>query len=158
MSRAFLFLLKFVLLSVPLTWLWIEWGREFYGWIFSSIVGPLYDLMGLEGFRGSRERYINYIPFIVLMLITPRLRASRRFGGTAIGLVVIFAFHIFFSVWAQIAQPAGVAPTRESVALFLPVMLLSDALPFVLWALICNEFVKQVASSAFASMGSPGRK
>ena len=157
MSKAFFFLFKFVLLSVPLTWIWIEWGRQAYGRMFSFLVGPLYEALGMVGFQGSRERYINYIPFLVLMLITPRVSASRRFGGVVVGFVVILVFHLFFSVWAQLAQPAGEAITRESVALFLPVMLLSDALPFILWALICHEFVKQATSTAFAKLGPPGK-
>ena len=157
-TRAFLFFLKFILLSVTLTWLWIEWGRQLYGRVFSILVAPLYAALGIVGFQGSRERYINYIPFLVLMLITPRVRAGRRLGGIAVGFFVIFVFHVFLSIWAQLAQPAGSSLTRDSVAMFLPVALLSDALPFVLWALICNQFVKEVASTAFSQVGSRGRK
>ncbi len=157
-TRAFLFLLKFILLSGTLTWLWIEWGRQIYGRVFSTLVTPLYASLGIVGFQGSRERYINYIPFLVLMLITPRVRAARRFGGIAVGFLVIFTFHVFLSLWAQLAQPAGESLTRDSVAMFLPVVLFSDALPFVLWALICHQFVKDATSTAFSKMESGERK
>ena len=67
--RVLLFAAKFALLSVPLTWLWMEWGRGAYGRFFGSMVDPLYELLDI-GLRsgGARERYVNYIPFLVQAL------------------------------------------------------------------------------------------
>ena len=97
-KQTLLFAAKFVLLSVPLTWLWMEWGRGAYGRFFTSMVSPLYELLDI-GWNpgGARERYINYIPFFVLMFITPRLSMARRLYGTAAGFLAIFVFHVIFS-------------------------------------------------------------
>jgi hypothetical protein len=153
-KRVLLFAAKFVLLTVPLTWLWMEWGRGAYGRFFSTSVGPLYELLDLQmGPGGARERYVNYIPFLALMFITPRLSWSRRLLGTLAGFLAIFSFHVIFSVWVQIAYPPGAPSTSSGFAIYLPAILLSDSLPLVLWALLCHDFVSGAASEAFGRFG-----
>ena len=72
--RALLFLLRVVAVSAPLTWLWIAWGREAYGRLFFELAMPIYGLLGLTTLvpEGARDRFINYLPFLILMLVTPR--------------------------------------------------------------------------------------
>ena len=153
-KRVLLFAAKFVILTVPLTWLWMEWGRGAYGRFFSASVGPLYELLDLEmGPGGARERYVNYIPFLVLMFITPRLSLTRRVLGTLAGFLAIFTFHVIFSIWVQIAYPPGAPSTSSGFAIYLPAILLSDSLPLILWALLCQDFVRAAASEAFGKLG-----
>ena len=45
--RLLLVLLKIVAVSVPLTWLWLEWGREAYGKLFLELAMPIYGMFGL---------------------------------------------------------------------------------------------------------------
>ena len=107
-KQVLLFATKFVALSVPLVWLWMEWGRGAYGRFLTSMAQPIYELLALEiQPGGARERYINYIPFLVLMFITPRLSIARRVMGTIVGAMAIFTFHLIFDVWVQIAYPGG---------------------------------------------------
>ena len=40
-KKPFLLAVEFVALSVPLTWLWIEWGREAYPQLFLKVVTPI---------------------------------------------------------------------------------------------------------------------
>jgi len=146
-----------VLLTGPLTWLWMEWGRGAYGRFFARAVDPLYELFGLEwSAGGARERYIIYIPFLALMFITPRLSLLRRVLGTAAGFQAIFVFHVIFSLWVQIAYPPGQANTSGGFAIYLPAILLSDSLPLILWALLCPDFVRGIASEAFDRLGLVG--
>ncbi len=156
-KQTLLFAAKFILLSVPLTWLWMEWGRGAYGRFFTSMVSPLYELLDI-GWNpgGARERYINYIPFFVLMFITPRLSMARRLYGTAAGFLAIFVFHVIFSLWVQIAYPPGQRSTSTGFAIYLPAILLSDALPLVLWAVLCHDFVRDTTSKAFGKLGLGG--
>ncbi len=65
------FILKFVALTVPLTLLWKEWGRGAYGGVLHDVSGTIYRWFGLHELQphGPRDRYINYIPFIALMLV-----------------------------------------------------------------------------------------
>jgi hypothetical protein len=136
MKKALLFLLEFVALSVPLTWFWVSWAGPVYGWFFHHAATAIYALFGLSGVpTPMRERFIHYIPFVVLMILTPRLSARRRFGGIALGGLVLFVFQVA-SNW--IASPGG----RPPLFFPLPIALLSDALPFVLWTLIAHEFVR----------------
>jgi hypothetical protein len=135
MKKALLFVLEFVALSVPLTWLWVSWVRPIYGSFFHHAATTIYALFGLSGVpTPTRQRFIHYVPFVVLMILTPRLSARRRFGGIALGGLVLFVFQVA-SNW--IALTGG-----RSLAFPLPIALLSDALPFVLWALIAHEFVR----------------
>lgn len=155
--QAILFAVKFILLSVPLTWLWMEWGRGAYGRFFTSMVGPLYELLDIGWSPGgARERYVNYIPFFVLMFITPRLSMARRLYATATGFLAIFVFHVIFSLWVQIAYPPGEQGTSTGFAIYLPAILLSDSLPLLLWALLCPDFVRDAASKAFGKLGLSG--
>jgi hypothetical protein len=158
-KRALLFAAKFVILTVPLTWLWMEWGRGAYGRFFTYSVGPLYELfnLGLQA-GGARERYIGYIPFIALMFITPGISLTRRLLGTAAGFLSIYSFHVIFSLWVQIAYPPGARGTTSGFAIFLPAILLSDSLPFVLWAVLCQDFVRKGASEALGRLQLTGAR
>lgn len=151
--RAFWFFLKFVMLTVPLTWLWIEWGRGAYGQLFNAATDSLYGVLDLGlSAGGARERYINYIPFLALMLITPRVSISRRVFGIAAGFLAIFTFQVIFSLWVQIAYPPG-PRTTTGFAIFLPALLLSDSLPLILWAILCHDFVSKAASETVGKLG-----
>jgi hypothetical protein len=158
-KRALLFAAKFVILTMPLTWMWMEWGRGAYGRFFTYAVGPLYDLfdLGLHA-GGARERYITYIPFFALMFITPRISLTRRLVGTAAGFLSIFTFHVVFSLWVQIAYPPGAPGTSGGFAIYLPAILLSDSLPLVLWAVLCQDYVREVASEALGRLGLTGAR
>ena len=63
--RILLALLKIVVISVPLTWLWLAWGRDAYGELFMQIAMPIYGALGLTDVvpLGARDRFINYLPF-----------------------------------------------------------------------------------------------
>jgi hypothetical protein len=148
MKKALLFALEFVALSVLLTWLWVSWIRPVYALFFHHAATAIYALFGLSGVpTPMRQRFIHYIPFVVLMILTPRLSARRRFGGIAFGVLVLFVFQVAAN-W--IASPGG------TLRLVFPVSigLLSDALPFVLWALIAHEFVRDVTQRALGARAS----
>ena len=71
---------KIIGISVPVTWLWLEWGREAYGQLFATLSIPIFGALGLTTImpEGSRDRFINYLPFLVLVLVTPRMSWLRR--------------------------------------------------------------------------------
>jgi hypothetical protein len=133
MKPALLFLAKFVCLTAPFVWLWQVGGLSAYHALYSPIAEAIYDWLGFEGVATpARDRYINLVPFLALMVLTPNLSTRRRLGGTAIGLLILFAMHI------------AVNPTANPVTLKLPwpVSLALDAAPFFLWIIIANEFVR----------------
>ena len=133
MKPALLFLAKFVCLTAPFVWLWQIEGLRLYHALYNPIAEAIYQWLGFEGVAApARDRYINLIPFLALMVLTPNLSARRRLGGTAIGLVVLFTMHIAVNLMAN----------PETLRLPRPVELALDAAPFFLWVVIANQFVR----------------
>lgn len=144
MKRAILVALGFVLVTIALTWFWEEGGRGLYGRFLRNVAPPIYDVFGFGDARvgAFRQRYINWIPFVGLMLVTPGLAHSRRAGGLAGGLFLLFVGHLALNLTERVHKAAHLP--------FVP-SLLSDALPFLLWIL----FAWPVVSGWFAAALSP---
>lgn len=137
MKRALLVGLAFLLVTLPATWLWLEWGQQAYGSVFGPTARTLYDLLGLDGIPVKRERlrYINLVPFVGLMLVTPGLPLRRRLGGLAVGLLLLFASHLLLNALGSSIPGGTRLPTTAAIV--------SDALPFVLWVAIAREPLKR---------------
>jgi hypothetical protein len=158
--RLLVALLKIVAVSAPLTWLWIEWGRDAYGTLFAKLALPIYGLLGLTELvpAGARDRFINYLPFLILMIVTPRLSIRRRILGTTIGFVVIFLVHVAFVYVASSAlQQDGSAMSPQGFVRIVPANVLSDSIPFVLWVIFAREFVWESVTKVFAAGEDPSR-
>jgi hypothetical protein len=97
------------------------------------------------------QRFINYLPFVVLMLITPGLSARRRMLGTILGVFLIFLCHVMMVFVAFKAYSAS-RSMAEAFPTTFPSLLVSDALPFILWAIIAHEFVRDVMSRVIAKV------
>jgi hypothetical protein len=127
--KAVWFVVKFLAISLPLTWLWWSGGKTAYAQWFREVSAPLYTLFGLDGLPApARERYVHMIPFIALMFATPGLTLARRLGVTSLGLFLTFLVQVVTN-WIAVSQGGKWGPLPPPVAAF------SDALPFTLWAL-----------------------
>jgi hypothetical protein len=136
MKKLLLFILSFVALTVPLTWLWLSGGEELYARAITPIAREIYELLGVTG-RGTlkRMRFINLIPFTTLMLLTPRLSLRRRLVGLLVGWIALVASHIALNGYAMVSRSRGQLPPTAALA--------SDAMPFLLWFLIARDFVRE---------------
>jgi hypothetical protein len=142
MKAALLFLVKFVCLTAPFVWFWQIEGLRIYHGLYNPIAEATYGWLGFEGVVApARDRYINLIPFLALMVLTPNLSTRRRLGGTAIGLLILFTMHIAVNITAN----------PETLRLPRPVELALDAAPFVLWVVIANQFVRDFMKRASAN-------
>jgi hypothetical protein len=141
-------------ITVPLTWLWMSWGREAYAAVFEQLATPIYDLLGLRTIRpsGVHERFLNYLPFFVLMLLTPRLSPLRRTLGLLIGSVVLFLFHVGFAIATSWGPRAAGSMTESAFQISFPAYIISDSLPFLLWIVIAHEVVGEMAEKAMSQM------
>jgi hypothetical protein len=136
-KKALWFILKFLAVSLPLTWLWWSGGKATYGQCFREVSAPFYTLFGLEGMPApARERYVHMIPFIALMLATPALTLKRRFGVMGLGLVLTFVVQL-------VANAIAVSMGGKWGPLPPPVAAVSDALPFTLWVLNARSLLPE---------------
>ncbi len=119
------------------TWGWGQGGREFYGRFFMWAASGIYAALGFDDVMlGPRERFINLIPFVALMLATPGLSQRRRLGGTLAGLLVLFALHVVASFWVS-------WQFRALVTFPLTIALVFDVMPFALWSFIARDVLSQ---------------
>jgi hypothetical protein len=130
MKSALLRVAAFVLITLLLTWLWGEGGRVLYGRFLKLVAPSIYDLFGFDGARvgAFRQRYVNFVPFVGLLLVTPRLSAPRRAFGLVVGLFVLFCGHLALNLTETGAGRARHLPVVPS--------LVSDTLPFLVWLVV----------------------
>lgn len=149
MNKALLRILAFAAITLLLTWLWEEGGRLQYGRFLKLVMPPVYDALGFEGARvgAFRQRYVNFIPFVGLLLVTPHLTARRRALGLALGLFALFCGHLALNLTETGAGRARHLPIVPS--------LLSDTLPFLVWLIAAAPAVAHWLPAAAAGAESP---
>jgi hypothetical protein len=148
-GRALLQALKVVGITVPVTWMWLEWGRAAYGRLFAELAVPIFGFLGMTRIlpQGSRDRFINYLPFLILMIVTPRMSLVRRTAGIVVGFVMIFFVQVFFIYMSDLAGVQDGKVNRQDIyEKMLPVLLICDAFPFVLWIVIAKDFVQEITA------------
>jgi hypothetical protein len=143
-------------ITAPLAVLWKLWGHDAYLDFFRASARPFLDLLGVKRIPvmlvGSR--FVNYLPFFALMMVTPGLSARRRGIGTLVGFGLIFACHIGFTAVAYHVMASYGTSAKAFSALF-PALLFSDSLPFVIWAVIAHEFLRDVGLHAWRKIAPP---
>jgi hypothetical protein len=135
--------LAFFALTLPLAWAWFAWGSELY----TRLLLDLLDAVGVglsrrgEG-NPAAPRFISVVPFLVLMLVTPRLGWKRRLVGAAGGFAVLLAAHAGLLIVVD-AAAAQYGPA-ESVQKVFPFVILADGVPLLLWMVLAREFLAEV--------------
>lgn len=130
MTKILVRIAAFVALTLLLTWLWNEGGRVLYGRFLRSVAPSIYDVLGFDGARvgAMRQRYVNFVPFIGLVLVTPGLSARRRLIGLFGGIFALFVGHLALNLTEMGAGRARQLPMLPS--------LISDTLPFLFWFVV----------------------
>ena len=135
-ARALLVIGSFLVITVLLTWFWTAWGREHYGYFLKIVAPPIYEAIGFGDARvgAFRQRYINFVPFVGLVLVTPGIALRRRLLGLSGGLIFLFLGHLILNLTERIDKGSH-----------LPVVpsLLSDALPFGVWIVVAYPVISQ---------------
>ena len=142
-------LLELAALSLPLTWLWLAWGQGAYEGFFAEAARPLLAALGMEAVPDSpaRRRFVSYVPFLVLMLVTPGLAWRRRLGGILLGVPLIFLCHVGL-VGVEALSHTRHRPTPDSFSMVFPAALFADAFPFALWALFASDVLRRLLARA----------
>lgn len=157
-GRVLLQTLKIVGITVPVTWAWLEWGRDAYGRLFAELAIPIFGFLGMTRIlpEGTRDRFINYLPFLILMIVTPRMSLLRRCVGILVGFVLIFFLQVFFVYASEMAGvQAGMVNRQDIYEKMLPMLLICDAFPFVLWIVIAKDFVQEMTTKVFQNQNKP---
>jgi len=143
--RVLLLLLEFVLLTVPLGWLWIKWGRLAYLDFFVKVSTPVFIALGVTELPVQLviDHFINYVPFIVLIAITPELTIKRRIVGLVVGFVILFVCHIALTSLAFLAV-SNYGQSQKAFSTIFPGLLVNDSMPFILWAVIAGSYLKRL--------------
>jgi hypothetical protein len=147
----------FFALTVPLAWLWVQWGERVYARLLLDVLDPLYDAIGLRHRRGGpvAPRLVSVVPFVVLMAITPGMTWRRRLVGALVGLVVIACFHLLLFVLVDAAY-AVFGRTRRALTRIVPFLLINDGIPLLVWIFLARDFLRRVVPGLRERPPAPG--
>jgi hypothetical protein len=141
-GRLLLLLVLFFALTVPLVWLWREWGVRHYVAFLFAVMRKLHDTLGWpfagKGGGGLSLRFLSHIPFLVLVFLTPRLSVRRRVLGAVLGGIFIAVTHLFVITLVNAAFLAGYN-VFPKVA---PFILIMDGMPFFAWMVVARDFLR----------------
>ena len=148
--------IELVVVSVALSWLWTSYGTGAYLQFFGRLARPFFNAIGQDHIViAFRERFINLVPFLVLMAVTPGLSVRRRSLGTLLGLVALFCGHLALTWLAGITPRPGTGGFRnDAFTIRLVTNLVSDSLPFLIWATIAARQVRGLATWLFPEFGA----
>ena len=164
--RLLLLLGLFLALSMPLAWLWLEWGQAYYVRLLRVLLHPVYRAIGLRHEVGGpvAPRLVSLVPFLVLMAITPAMSWRRRWVGALVGVAVILGFHLVLFVMVDAAY-AVLGRNRRALSRIVPFLLVNDGLPFLVWLFFARDFLRQLvpalgeeAPGARGPQPPPGRR
>jgi hypothetical protein len=143
--RLLLLLALFFALTMPLAWLWLEWGETTYARFLLRLLDPLYDAIGLRHRPGGpvAPRLVSIVPFVVLMAITPGLGLRKRIVGLLVGLLLIASFHLLLFVLVD-AVHAVLGRNRRALAKIVPFLLINDGIPFLVWLFFARDFLRRL--------------
>ena len=152
-KRRLLLTLEFLAISLPATWLWVAWGKEAYPRLFMHAVPALMNLLGYQGVQPTiiPDRFISFVPFFVLIMMTPRMSWKRRGVGTVVGFLAIFASHLAFATYVMVMQQSEVLAARPFRNIF-PAFIALDAFPILVWVVIAKDFVSDFAARALPGL------
>ncbi len=138
--RFILAFLGFLALTSLGLWAWVSGGQRFYAQILVWTASWVYPLFGLGDIplAAARLRYVNIVPFAALMLVTPGISWKRRTIGILGGLLFLHFSHLALNATPQLIDIGreGLGPNTLSPIF----MIVSDGLPFVLWAFFAPGF------------------
>ena len=144
-EKLWLFIIKFLLISIPLFALW-HWKGQSYYLVFlkHTLTLILIKIAGfsITGFPAPVDIFNNLIPYASLMLITRGIRLKTRIIWLAEGLLILIAWHMILTEAIYIIHVNYQIDSQAYEKLSIPLFLFSETLPFLLWILFAQ---KQIA-------------
>lgn len=145
-EKLWLFIAKFLGVSLVLFVLWFWKGEFVYFQIFWQLAGSFYRAFGINVVILPLivPLFTNLLPFLSLMIITRGISLKERLSKSGYGVLIIFGWQIFLS-WAMY-EMQGKTQTPTSFALkgSLVIYMLNYSLPFLLWMLFARDQLRRL--------------
>jgi hypothetical protein len=136
-KKVLTFTVKFLAVSLPLFALWMI-GGYFYIFPVLFVAKSLLQVFGpqVSGLPMALDIFSSTIPFVSLMVITKGLKLRKRLSKVAIGLLILFLWHIIASVALYLIMADNELTSSKTIwfasyKTFLYIFNLT--LPFLLW-------------------------
>ena len=142
-----LFLAKLAVFSVVLCYVWFKGLQEAYPEILSPIAIHIIAWFGAKKWLLFllMDHFTNLIPFIALVAATPLffVRWRKTLTVVLVGLSTMVVLHLAISiVFYHFYEAYGFSETFYKLTV--PVYLINDALPFVLWILFYHGMLGEL--------------
>ena len=147
-------LLKFffflVATSLPLFFIWFNWGQSAYQDLIAGVIVPLAKPLGQRQLNMfyAKSHYMNIVPFVTLMLAVPALGWKKRVWGILIGFGLLFIWHLVFSLTLNHFQLLWGAD-RRFYRFYIPAVSLNSTLPVLVWCGLAWSGVKELLKEIF---------
>ena len=151
MSKLFRFFILLIAFSLPLFWLWMEWGQGNYQKLMGAVIVPAAKALGEKQLNlfVLKAHYMNAVPLVALILATPALSWKRRLAVLLLGLTLLFVWHLVFSLTLNHYQTLW-GRDRRFYRLFIPAISINSAVPVLLWIVLAWKGVKELLGEIFA--------
>jgi hypothetical protein len=143
-EKLWVFIVKFLLISVPLSLLWLWRGQTYYLiFLQHALTLIVIKIAGfhVKGFPAPVPIFLNLISFVSLMVITRGVELKTRIIWLAEGLLILIAGHMVLIEAIYVIQLKYQIDSHAYEKLTEPLFLLSQTLSFVLWILLARKQV-----------------
>ena len=144
-EKLWVFIAKFLGVSLILFAFWFWKGEFFYFQIFWHPVKDLYNGLGIEIIILPLlvPLFTNLLPFLSLMIITRGISLKERLSKLVYGALIIFGWHVLLC-WAMYQMHGKTQnPTLFASKLTLVIYLLNYSLPFMLWMIFARKQLRK---------------
>lgn len=150
MPKLLKFFLLLIVFSLPLFWFWMTAGQINYQKFLGAVVVPIARAMNEKGLNLFilKAHYMNIVPFVALILATPALGWKKRLTALVLGLLLMFVWHLVFSLTLNHYQILW-GHDRRFYQLFIPAISVNSAVPVVLWFILAWKGVKELLGEIF---------
>jgi hypothetical protein len=131
-----LFLLKLLVFSLVLGYLWFSRFQVQYPYWIDVFADPFFKLVGVRQWWLALvvEHFTNLVPYVALVLASPGFFKHWRRTALALvgGIAILILGHLLLS-WAVYYFNEKYSLSRSFYRIVIPMYIINDALPLVLW-------------------------
>jgi hypothetical protein len=148
-KEPWLFLIKLVVSSVVLGYLWFAFAQSAYPYFLKPVAIPFFQMVGVKTWRLTIliDHFSNIIPYIALIIATPGFIDNWKKSILTLlgGLIILMICHLLLS-WLDYHFWAKYQTSKTFFRHIFHFYILNDALPFGLWILLYPRVLPQVFS------------